>query len=160
MDATAFVVDLAGSKGTVILSAEAQINLKLTAARFEGTLSVAQRTCPCACSSGISNFQTPFQASVNRPQDFVCRTRLLPEGETGKEASSTPIKRHIKVKAEVNPYDPAYETYFEKREADHMQPPSDNQLAIAKWLPRPTMNTARTSRTIPAYMSRRISALA
>ena len=33
---------------------------------------------------------------------------------------STPIKRHVKVKGEANPYDLAYETYFEKREADHM----------------------------------------
>jgi RNA-directed DNA polymerase len=39
--------------------------------------------------------------------------RLLP-------ASHMPIRRHIKVKGEVNPYDPAYETYFEKREGDHM----------------------------------------
>jgi len=35
-------------------------------------------------------------------------------------ASRTPIQRHVKVKGEANPYDPAYETYFEKREADHM----------------------------------------
>jgi RNA-directed DNA polymerase len=27
-------------------------------------------------------------------------------------AASTPIKRHVKVKGEANPYDPAYETYF------------------------------------------------
>jgi RNA-directed DNA polymerase len=35
-------------------------------------------------------------------------------------ASRIPIKRHVKVKSEANPYDPAYETYFEKREGDHM----------------------------------------
>ena len=35
-------------------------------------------------------------------------------------ADRTPIQRHVKVKGEANPYDPAYETYFEKREADHM----------------------------------------
>ena len=35
-------------------------------------------------------------------------------------ASRTPIKRHVKVKAEANPYDSDYETYFEKREGDHM----------------------------------------
>ena len=39
--------------------------------------------------------------------------RLLP-------ASHIPIRRYIKVKGEANPYDPAYETYFEKREGDHM----------------------------------------
>ena len=31
-------------------------------------------------------------------------------------AESTPIKRHVKVQGEANPYDPAYETYFEERE--------------------------------------------
>src|SRR5216684_261381 len=35
-------------------------------------------------------------------------------------AKSTPIKRHIKVQGEANPYDPAYETYFEDREGSHM----------------------------------------
>jgi RNA-directed DNA polymerase len=35
-------------------------------------------------------------------------------------ASRTPIQRHVKVKGEANPYDPAYETYFEKREGDYM----------------------------------------
>jgi len=35
-------------------------------------------------------------------------------------ASRIPIKRHVKVRSEANPYDPAYETYFEKREEDHM----------------------------------------
>ena len=36
-------------------------------------------------------------------------------------AKSTPIKRHVKVKGEANPYDPAYEPYFENREGDHMR---------------------------------------
>jgi RNA-directed DNA polymerase len=35
-------------------------------------------------------------------------------------AKSTPIKRHVKVQGEANPYDPAYETYFEDRESAHM----------------------------------------
>jgi RNA-directed DNA polymerase len=35
-------------------------------------------------------------------------------------ASSTPIQRHVKIKSTANPYDPAHETYFEKREGDHM----------------------------------------
>jgi RNA-directed DNA polymerase len=46
------------------------------------------------------------------------------EGEPHKVrlllASSTPIQRHVKVKSAANPYDPAHETYFEKREGDHM----------------------------------------
>jgi RNA-directed DNA polymerase len=36
-------------------------------------------------------------------------------------AKSTPIKRHVKVKGEANPYDPAFETYFEEREGFHMR---------------------------------------
>jgi len=36
-------------------------------------------------------------------------------------ANSIPIKRHIKLKCDANPYDPAYETYFEEREAAHMR---------------------------------------
>jgi RNA-directed DNA polymerase len=35
-------------------------------------------------------------------------------------ASSTPIQRHVKIKSTANPYDLAHETYFEKREGDHM----------------------------------------
>ena len=31
-------------------------------------------------------------------------------------ASDTPIQRHVKVKCEANPYDPAFETYFEERD--------------------------------------------
>jgi len=36
-------------------------------------------------------------------------------------ASDTPIQRHVKVKCEANPYDPAFETYFEEREGFHMR---------------------------------------
>jgi len=31
------------------------------------------------------------------------------------KASSVPIKRHIKIRSEANPYDPEWEVYFEKR---------------------------------------------
>ena len=30
-----------------------------------------------------------------------------------RHARSTPIKRHVKVQGDANPYDPAYETYFD-----------------------------------------------
>src|SRR6266849_2164307 len=36
-------------------------------------------------------------------------------------ASRIPIQRHVKVKSGANPYDPACETYFEKRDGDHMR---------------------------------------
>jgi len=38
-----------------------------------------------------------------------------------RHAGSTPIKRHVKVRGDANPYDPAYETYFEQCEGIHMQ---------------------------------------
>jgi RNA-directed DNA polymerase len=38
------------------------------------------------------------------------------EGQPGqvwlRHARSTPIRRHVKVKSDANPYDPAYEIYF------------------------------------------------
>jgi RNA-directed DNA polymerase len=46
-------------------------------------------------------------------EGIVRKVRLL-------YASRTPIQRHVKVKGEANPYDPAYESYFEKREGDRM----------------------------------------
>ena len=71
VDAAAFVIDFAGSRGRVNLSAEAEINLKMTAPRFEGTLMAwAQRPLRMLVPPG---FVTPFQALVNRPHDFVCR---------------------------------------------------------------------------------------
>src|ERR1700722_704029 len=38
-----------------------------------------------------------------------------------RPARRTPIERHVKVKGDANPYDPAYAAYFEQREAAHMQ---------------------------------------
>jgi hypothetical protein len=65
-------VDFAGSRGIVNLTAEAEINLKMMASRFDGTLLAwAQRPVRVLVPPG---FDTPFQASVNRRQDFVCRT--------------------------------------------------------------------------------------
>lgn len=36
-------------------------------------------------------------------------------------ARNTLIRRHTKIKGEANPYDPAYESYFEEREERHMR---------------------------------------
>jgi RNA-directed DNA polymerase len=36
-------------------------------------------------------------------------------------ASDTPIKRHIKIKGEANPFDPKFETYFEERSTSKMR---------------------------------------
>ena len=38
-----------------------------------------------------------------------------PEWITLRKASDIPIKRYVKIKAEANPFDPAWEHYFEER---------------------------------------------
>jgi hypothetical protein len=74
LDVTAGVVDFAGSCGRLTLSAEAEINLKMTANYFEGTLSAwAQRTVRMLVPPG---FTTPIQVVVRRAEDFVCRTEF------------------------------------------------------------------------------------
>jgi RNA-directed DNA polymerase len=64
-----------------------------------------------------------FAQRGNRDWSFFGET-CDDEGQTNKVwlyyAKSTPIKRHVKVKGEANPYDPTYETYFEEREGAHM----------------------------------------
>jgi RNA-directed DNA polymerase len=64
-----------------------------------------------------------FEQHGNRNWCFIGETRD-DQGQRYKVrlrlASDTPIRRHVKVRSDANPYDPAYETYFEKREADHM----------------------------------------
>jgi RNA-directed DNA polymerase len=64
-----------------------------------------------------------FAQRGNRDWSFFGET-CDDEGQTNKVwlhyAKSTPIKRHVKVKGEANPYDPNYEAYFEEREGAHM----------------------------------------
>jgi RNA-directed DNA polymerase len=64
-----------------------------------------------------------FAQRGNRDWSFFGET-CDDEGKPNKVwlhyAKSTPIKRHVKVKGEANPYDPTYETYFEEREGAHM----------------------------------------
>jgi RNA-directed DNA polymerase len=64
-----------------------------------------------------------FDRRGNRDWSFFGET-CDDEGRPNKVwlyyAKSTPIKRHVKVKGEANPYDPTYETYFEEREGAHM----------------------------------------
>lgn len=73
------VIDFAGDRGRVQLNADGEIgeiNLKLTAARFEGTLDAKAEVAirillPPAC-------ETPFEAIVDRPDLFVCRAGIAP----------------------------------------------------------------------------------
>jgi hypothetical protein len=85
VDAAGFVVDFAGSKGTVKLSSERDINVKLRAPRFEGSL-MAWAQGPVRVLVPPS-FQTPFQAIVNRPQDFVCRADICSKITLKKQGS-------------------------------------------------------------------------
>jgi RNA-directed DNA polymerase len=66
-----------------------------------------------------------FEQHKGQRWSFVSDVYYDAKGEPHKErlfkASSIPIRRHLKVKSDANPYDPAYEPYFEKREADLMQ---------------------------------------
>jgi RNA-directed DNA polymerase len=59
--------------------------------------------------------QKYFERHQGRDWSFFGET-CDDEGQSSKtwlyRAVSTPIKRHVKVKGEANPYDPAYETYF------------------------------------------------
>jgi hypothetical protein len=74
VDAIGLVVDFAGSGGRVTLSAEAEINMKLSTVRFDGTLLAwAQRSVRTLVPPG---FVTPFRAIVSRPEDFVCRAEF------------------------------------------------------------------------------------
>jgi RNA-directed DNA polymerase len=49
-----------------------------------------------------------FHGEVAGREEMIQSVRLF-------EASSVPIRRHTKVKGEANPYDPAWEPYFEER---------------------------------------------
>jgi len=85
VDASGFVVDFAGSEGTVNLSSEREINLKLRAPRFKGSL-MAWAQGPVRVLVPPA-FQTPFQAIVNRPQDFVCRADICSNVTLKKQGS-------------------------------------------------------------------------
>jgi hypothetical protein len=71
VDAIAGCVDFAGSCGRITLSAEAEINLKITAPEFDGTmLAWAQRSVRMLVPA---TFRTPFKAIVGSREDFICR---------------------------------------------------------------------------------------
>jgi hypothetical protein len=83
VDATAGVVDFAGSRGRVTLSAEAEINLKITAPEFDGTvLAWAQRSVRMLVPAG---FNTPFKAIVGSRDDFVCRADFRSKVKQNKQ---------------------------------------------------------------------------
>jgi RNA-directed DNA polymerase len=68
-----------------------------------------------------------FKTTGNRNWVFATEDseKLYPNGKPPVIsllcASDTPIKRHIKIRAEANPFDPQFETYFEERSASKMR---------------------------------------
>ena len=90
VDASAFVIDFAGSRGRVNLSAEAEINLKMTAPRFDGTLMAwAQRPLRTR-GLPIHNALSSIGEQTRR---LCLPRRLLLEGEEGKK--ERPICVHL-----------------------------------------------------------------
>jgi hypothetical protein len=83
VDATGDLIDFGGTKGTVNLQASSEIELNLTATRFEGTLrATAVRPLRVLLGKG---FQTGFQAMVQRREDFVCRADICAQVTSEKK---------------------------------------------------------------------------
>jgi hypothetical protein len=77
VDASGFVVDFAGSEATVKLSAEREINLKLRAPRFEGSLNgMGPRSSSCSCSA---RFPNAFSSNREPAAGFRLPRGHLPE---------------------------------------------------------------------------------
>ena len=77
-----------------------------------------------------------FKKIANRNGVFAVQVDgVLPNGKAKvvklRNASDTLIRRHIKIKAEANPFDPAWEPYFEKRLSLKM---TDNLMGRRKLL--------------------------
>jgi hypothetical protein len=76
VSATAGSIDFAGDSGRIRLSAGGEINLKLIAPRFDGTL---EATADVAIRVLLSPaFQSSFEAVVDRPERFMCRGAFAP----------------------------------------------------------------------------------
>jgi hypothetical protein len=74
VDAVGNIIDFAGEKGTAVLNASAEINMKLTSTAFEGSIiAQADRVVRVLLPPGSA---TPFEAIVTRRKDFVCRADI------------------------------------------------------------------------------------
>jgi hypothetical protein len=85
VDASAMVIDFAGSQGTVSLNASWDVNIKPTSQQFHGNLNAsALRDVNAFLPPG---FQTSIRIYVNRPKDFVCRADICPKMKQDRENS-------------------------------------------------------------------------
>ena len=82
-----------------------------------------KRWCYHKYFSEVGNNNYVFQATFER-RGKLCTIRL-------QKAAEVKIKRHVKVKAAANPYDPEWETYFEERLGLQMK---ENQPGYRKLL--------------------------
>ncbi len=79
----------------------------------------AKRRHPKKCSRWIRDKY--FKTSGNRRWIFAVedKKRIYPDGKPHRvllfRASDVPIRRHIRIRAEANPFDPQFEAYFEER---------------------------------------------
>lgn len=84
VDVTGEIVDYAGAKGTVTLNASAEIDLKLIGPRFDGMLSaMAERSVRVLTPKG---FATPFEAVVEKRDDFACRADFCAQVKEEKKS--------------------------------------------------------------------------
>jgi hypothetical protein len=68
------IVDFAGSKGTVTLTASMEADIKIIAQRFAGKISAeASHEARVLVPKG---FQTPMELIVRRPKDLICRADI------------------------------------------------------------------------------------
>jgi hypothetical protein len=73
------VIDFAGDRGRIELNADGEIgeiNLKLTATRFGGTLDAEAEVAIRILLPPV--WESPFEAIVDRPDLFVCRAGIAP----------------------------------------------------------------------------------
>jgi len=83
---------------------------------WQGLWKWARRRHPKKSRTWIKNRY--FQQQGHRDWIFGVRRKTENGDEVCKLAlhANTPIRRHVKVKAEANPFDPTWEAYFEERE--------------------------------------------
>ena len=83
VDVMAMAVDFAGSQGSVFLNSSREIDVKLTAQQFHGTLGAnAQGEVHVYFPPG---FQSAVNALVDRPKDFVCHADFCSKIKKGRE---------------------------------------------------------------------------
>src|SRR4051812_14598027 len=67
-----------------------------------------------------SSFRLLVGSSLRNSWDWVFFGTVEEHPRYLLRATNVPIARHVKIQGEANPYDPAWESYFEKRLDVHM----------------------------------------